>query len=366
MTSTSTERSEHSLGIVYDHTVGFQANQGRGFNNPVDLALDSQGVMYVLNRAGPETAIRLPYKRVTICTAEEEYLGEFGTGGTGKGEFWWPSSLAFDGDGRLYVADEALQRISVFSKEGAFLNQWGAEGNGEGQLNRPSSIAFDQENHLYVSDSLNHRVQKFTKEGRFLAVWGGPGPSSEPGRFNMPWGIAMGPDGDIHVADWRNDRVQRFNPKGEFLGAAGEPGAATGQLNRPAGIAVDHQGNLYVADWGNERVQVFGPGWRVLADLRGDSAPSKWAQDYFDANPDEAKARLASDLEPDVKHLGGERREESANIEKLFWGATAVKLDAQGHIYVVDSLRHRVQIYRWRISGESVGPASLKTGPRIP
>ena len=342
MTTTST--------IDYDHTIGFQANQGRGFNNPVDLALDSQGVLYVLNRAGPEMAIRLPYKRVTICTADEEYLGEFGTGGTGNGQFWWPSSLAFDRDDRLYIADEALQRVSIFSKNGGYLGQWGSGGDGEGQLNRPSSIAFDGDDNLYVADSLNHRVQKFTKEGRFLAKWGGPGPSSNPGQFNMPWGIALDPDGNIQVADWRNDRIQKFTPGGEFLGQIGESGEGAGQLNRPAGLAVDSQGNLYVADWGNERVQVLSPTGQVLANLRGDSVPSKWAQDYFAANPGEAKARSESNLEPPMDSLTPQvrkRREESANIEKLFWGPTAVKLDGQGRIYVVDSLRHRLQIYRW-------------------
>ena len=55
----------------YSHTVGFLANQGRGFNNPVDLAFDEHGLMYVLNRAGPEVGIRLPYKRITICNANE-------------------------------------------------------------------------------------------------------------------------------------------------------------------------------------------------------------------------------------------------------------------------------------------------------
>ena len=40
------------------------------------------------------------------------------------------------------------------------------------------------------------------------------------------------------------------------------------------------------------------------------------------------------------------RREESANIEKLLWGPTAVKLDGQGRIYIVDSCRHRLQVYQ--------------------
>ena len=70
--------------------------------------------MYVLNRGGPEAVGRLELKRVCVCTADEGYIGEWGTGGTEDGQFWWPSAIARDGDGRLYVADEALQRINVF------------------------------------------------------------------------------------------------------------------------------------------------------------------------------------------------------------------------------------------------------------
>ena len=338
-----------AISPVYDHTVGFQANEGRGFNNPVDLALDSRGILYVLNRAGPENPIRLPYKRVTICTADEEYLGEFGSGGFGNGEFWWPSSLAFDSAGRLYIVDEALQRVSIYDGDGAYLGQWGEGGSGDGQLNRPSCIAFDQDDNLHVTDSLNHRVQQFTKEGRFLGKWGEPGDG--PGQFNMPWGIALDSAGNIYVADWRNDRIQKFTAVGEFLGQFGESGEGDGQLKRPAGLAVDSQDRLYVADWGNERVQIFGPGGQFLTSLRGDSEPSRWAQDYFNANPDESRARAESNLEPQigsgVAARSQHRREESANVEKLFWGPTSVRLDGQGRVYVVDSLRHRIQIYRW-------------------
>ncbi len=330
--------------FTYSHTVGFLANQGRGFNNPVDVALDSHGLLYVLSRAGPELALRLPYKRVTICTVDEEYLGEFGTGGTGDGEFWWPSSLAFDSEDRLYIADEALQHISIFTKNGDFLDQWGTAGSGDGELDRPSAMAFDAEDNLYLTDSLNHRVQKFTKEGKFLGKWGEPGDG--PGQFNMPWGIALDGKGNVYVADWRNDRVQKFDATGKYLAQWGGPGDGDGQFHRPSGLAVDRDGNIYVCDWGNERVQVLSPSGEVVAKFRGDSVTSTWADDYFKANPDEGAARLSADLEPEVSPRSERFREESANVEKLLWGPTAVKLDSQGRVYIVDSLRHRLQVYR--------------------
>ncbi len=124
--------------IRYSHTVGSLSNQGRGFQNPVDVALDSQGVMYVLNRAGPEQPLRMPYKRISMCTVDEEFLGDFSTGGTGPGEMWWPSSLVFDSEDNLYVADEALNRVTVFSTTGEVLGMWGEAGSAPGQLDRPS------------------------------------------------------------------------------------------------------------------------------------------------------------------------------------------------------------------------------------
>ena len=328
----------------YSHTVGFLAQRYRGFNNPVDVAIDSEGVLYVLNRGGPEISIISEYKRVTRCTVDEEYLGEFGTGGIKDGDFWWPSSIAIDSEDQVYVADEALQRISVFSKQGDFLSKWGTEGTGDGQLNRPSAITFDPEDNLYLTDSLNHRVQKFTREGRFLGSWGEAG--TGPGQFNMPWGIALDGEGQVYVSDWRNDRIQKFDADGKFLAQWGTSGEGAGQFYRPSGLSVDKEGNIYAADWGNERVQVLSPEGDVLTEFRGDSVDSAWAQDYFLANPEEGAARKAADLEPVVDPPGERRREESANVEKLLWGPTAVKLDGHGRIYIVDSCRHRLQLYQ--------------------
>ena len=287
-----------------------------------------------------------------MCTVDEEYLGEFGTGGTGPGEFWWPSALAFDSDDRLYLADEALNRITVFSTTGEVLDLWGQAGSAPGQLNGPSGLAFDLDGNLLITDSGNHRVQKFSASGEYLDSWGGYG--SGDGQFSAPWGIAVDSQGNVYVSDWANSRIQKFASGGEFLRqfpAAGSAPQEEERLNRPAGISVDGEGRILVADWGNERVRVLSPEGHLIATLRGDSETPSWADEYFLANPEEGALRLESELAPALEPPSGlpavSDREESANIEKLFWGPTAVKPDGNGNVLVVDSCRHRVQVYRW-------------------
>jgi len=329
----------------YSHTVGFYAQVGRGFNNPVDVALGRDGVLYVLNRAGSDIELRMPYKRVTMCTLDETYLGQFSSGGSADGQLMWPVAIAIDADDHIYISDEALQRISIFDRQGRFLSQWGVQGHGAGEFDRPAGIAFDPDQHLLVVDGLNHRVQRYTKDGRFLGQWGTAGHG--PGQLNLPWGIAVDRAGDVYVADWRNDRIQKFDVQGRFLASYGTSGQSDGEFSRPAGVAVDQEGNVYVADWGNERVQVLDPDGGFLAKFRGQAGLSKWGESYFIANQDELEERQKADLEPELNlSPTDDRREESASIEKFFWGPTAVKVDDEGKVYVVDSCRHRIQLYR--------------------
>lgn len=328
--------------FTYSHTIGFLAATGRGLTNPVDLAINSEGVIYVINRAGPETTIRLPSKRVTMCNLDEEWFGDFGTGGKGDGQFWWPSAIAIDSQDQVYVADEGLQRVSIFSKDGEFLSKWGIKGSEPGQLEYPSSLAFDADDNLWLTDSGNHRVQKFTKDGQFISGWGQRGFAS--GQFEGPWGLALASDGDVYISDWGNDRIQRYGSDGALVKEY--PALSDGNaIHRPAGLTVDAQGNIYVADWGNERVKVLSPDGSLLATLRGESVDSKWAADYFAVNPEEGQLRYAADLFPELNPPARRDREISAGVEGYFWGPTAVKLDNQGHVYVADSLRHRLQVY---------------------
>jgi hypothetical protein len=71
----------------------------------------------------------------------EEYIREFGEYGEGDGQFTWPSSIALDAQGNVYISDEWLNRISIFDKDGKFLGKWGKAGSGDGEINRPSGLA---------------------------------------------------------------------------------------------------------------------------------------------------------------------------------------------------------------------------------
>ena len=330
----------------YSRTVGSYdspANVGEsnlfGFTNPVDLALDWEGVLYVLSRG--EIG-----QRVTILTLDEDLHGDFGDNGTGDGQMKWPVSLALDRDGNIYVSDEALQRVSIFDNRGQFLAKWGVYGTGEGEFDRPGGIAFDGDDNLLVVDGLNNRVQRYTRDGRFLGGWGRAGRAD--GEFNLPWGICADQSGDVYVADWRNDRIQKFDADGKHLATWGKSGTGDGEFRRPSGVAVDKDGDICVADWGNERVQVLTPDGSFIAKLRGESGLSKWAENHVRYVENYEEERQKADLEPKLELPPSDDllRQESAKIEKFFLGPTAVKVDAKGMLYIADSGRHRIQVYR--------------------
>src|SRR5207248_2387547 len=125
--------------IRYSHTIGRLVQTGPGFNSPVDVATAPGGRLYAVNRSNLGQAPR-NYLRVTICTADEEYIGQFTRFGRGDGEITWPTSIAVDRDGYVYVSDEERHDVQVFDRDGNFLRRWGSLGSGPGQLDRKSVV----------------------------------------------------------------------------------------------------------------------------------------------------------------------------------------------------------------------------------
>lgn len=322
----------HFFGIkdwtfTYSHTVGRNEFAGTGFRNPVDLALGAEDVVYVLNRSYENRPDGI---HVTMCTLHEDYIREFGSHGEGDGQFVWPTSIALDQAGNVYVADEWLNRISIYDRDGKFLRKWGQAGSGNGELNKPAGLAISGGT-IFISDSGNHRVQKFALDGTYQGQFGSFG--SDKGQFNMPWGMALDQDGNVYVADWRNDRIQKLSPDGQWQASFGSSGSGVGQFNRPTGVAVDNDGDIYIADWRNDRVQVLAPSGRFLVALTGDNQLSKWGKEKLQSNPDMIRQRALA-----VAHDHGA-------FEKSFSHPCAVKVDDQGRIAVLDHSRGRVQVY---------------------
>ena len=323
--------------VVYDKTIGITNNSplGRGFAHPVDMTIVKDN-FYVLNK-------HPVHARVGVCNYQEDYLNEFGTYGHGEGQFWLPTGISSNLNGQIFVCDEHHNNISKFEADGTFISSWGEFGSDSGQLDGPSGITIDNENNVFIVDQNNNRIQKFDSNGTFINEWGNKGKSE--GEFILPWGISIGLDGFLYIADWGNDRIQKFDSNGTFVSIIGGSNKNEGSLSKPARAVADKDGYVYVADWGNESVKIYSPEGKYIQSLRGEATLSKWAQEFLDANPDESSQRDISDLNPDLPEHFNTPYLISTQIESYFWGPSSAVIDNNSKLYVVESSRHRIQIY---------------------
>ena len=328
-----------TLNLRYVDNVGFNAdNGGRGFHLPTAMVIRGDGRIFVASRSSLNLLVIVG---IQMVSRNHDFYGQIGRHGREPGQMIGPTALALDAEDNLYLADEFLQRITVYDRDGDLVTTWGKKGSGDGEFNAPSGLAFDRDDNMLLVDHKNHRVQRLTKDGTYISQWGSFGDGD--GEFNLPWGITQDRDANVFIADWRNDRIQKFTPDGEFVAKYGAPGTGDGQLNRPSDVAVDSEGNLWVADWGNQRLQVLDPEGNFIAKARGEADLSVWSQEYMTAQKDEELAR--SSYVPVFEVDTDDINEESARIEPYFWDPVAVAVDDEGCGYVLETGRHRFQIY---------------------
>ena len=321
--------------LKYSSNIGFATDQGgRGFQLPAHIAVRSDNRIFVASRG------RGPTVGVQMVSRDFEFFGKIGSQGKATGQMIEPSAIAFDSVENLYVADEKLNRITRFDYEGEVIDSWGEAGSEPGQFDHPTGLLIRDEI-VFVVDALNNRIQKYTTNGNFIDQWGGQGSSRDSLKY--PWGITGAANGDIFVADWGNDRVIRFTEDGQFVSDIHKGQGAELPLNRPADVAVDQDGNLFVADWGNQVLQVFDENGNFLDMKRGEADLNPWALQYFESQQDEKRARSSyvSVFETNTDDV----REVSARIEPFFWDPCSVALDENGSVYVLETCRHRFQIF---------------------
>ena len=241
------------------------------FTNPFGIATDRAGNVYVSDR-GNNTI-----RKVTPAGMVSTLAGTAGVTGSADGagaaaSFDYPSGIATDHAGNVYVADYGNRTIRKITPAGVVTTFAGAAGargghtDGVGAAARfhgPLCIATDSTGNLYVGD-MRGTIRKITPAGVVTTFAGkafnegGVDGIGVAASFDFPRGIATDSAGNVYVTDGAGHTLRKITPAGvvttlagkydvESAGSADGPGADA-RFSSPLGIAVDGAGNIYVAD----------------------------------------------------------------------------------------------------------------------
>jgi DNA-binding beta-propeller fold protein YncE len=227
-------------------------------------------------------------------------VGQFGTFGSGDGQFSGPAGVAVDqASNDVYVVDGGNSRVEKFEASGVFVDAFGAnvggpginvcttacapgtQGSGDGQFSGPNGIAVDSSGDVYVVDSANNRIEKFSSSGVFLSQITATDPSCIQA-FATPTAVALAPgSGALYVTDTGNGRVVKVDPAtGLCDGVFDSSIAASGNFGPPLGVATDSVGTIYVLDSpGKARVEKFDSTGAFLSALDNGGSPEALAVD---------------------------------------------------------------------------------------
>ncbi|MFD2572722.1 T9SS type A sorting domain-containing protein [Spirosoma soli] len=256
---------------------GSAANQ---LGYPTGVAVDNAGLVYVADSAN--------HRIMKWGLGASEGIPVAGGNGQGRDvrQLDSPGGVFVNGDGAIYVADTYNHRIQKYTpttNNGILVETVagnGSQGSGPTQLDHPGGVFVDESGAIYVADTRNYRIQKFPP-GSSGVISGttvaGGSKGSGPNELDYPSSVFVDGAGAIYVADTRNHRIQKWalGPTSGTTVAGGQGrGPGANQLDYPTGIAVDRDGAVYVADYGNERIQKFSPVHTGSGGLLGGAAPS--------------------------------------------------------------------------------------------
>jgi DNA-binding beta-propeller fold protein YncE len=170
----------------------------------------------------------------------------------GKHLFSQPNETALDSQGNLYVVQghgAGEPRVLKFNAEGKFIKQWGSRGTGAGQFFAAHSVEIDSNDRLYVADRENMRIEQFDTDGNFTGEW----------KYNaMVCGVYLHQDGFMYMTSGFDGEWAKVDmTSGKLLGSLGSPGTANGQFGEAHYLTLDAANNVYVADVANRRVQLY-------------------------------------------------------------------------------------------------------------
>ena len=305
--------------------------------SPYDVATDGAGNLYIA--AESHSRVRKVDSSGIISTVAGS--GRRGYGGDGgpatAARLSSPYSVAVDGGGNLYIADRSNHRIRKVDSSGIISTITGSVKPGDGgpaiqaQLRYPSGVATDSYGNLYIADPGNDRVRRVDSTGVISTVAGtgesgfsGDGGPAIQAQLDTPLGVATDGAGNLYIADYSNDRIRKVDSSGVistvagsdssyFFGGDGGP-AVQAQLASPDDLAVDGTGNLYIADRYNHRIRKVDSSGTITTI---------------------AGMAIGGD--------GGFSGDGGPAVDALINYPAGIAIDRAGNLYIADYLNHRIR-----------------------
>jgi sugar lactone lactonase YvrE len=251
--------------------------------NPIDFAFLSDGRLVFVSYHDPRVLVlELDGTLGKIAGADDGVVGILGNEGDGgppeDAMFIQLDSIAIAPDDTIYVSDSLANRvrriragiIETVAGTGDSAST-GDDGPGvDAAVNWPSALALDAQGNLFVAETHSHVVRKLDPGGTITLVAGtrepgddGDGGEATAARLKQPYGLAVDDDGTLYIADRGNFRIRSVSPQGIIetiagtgrAGLAGDDGPATSaRFDALARLALDDDG-LLVADQGNSVIR---------------------------------------------------------------------------------------------------------------
>ncbi|MFH0907421.1 MAG: MBG domain-containing protein [bacterium] len=273
--------------LAGDGTAGTGGDGGAATNAqlryPTAVARDATGNLYLADRDNNRVR-KVDTNGVITTLAGTGVAGYFGDGGAAtNARLRFPSGLALDSNGNVYLADRDNNRvrkvdtnglITTFAGTGlaGYLGDGSAATNA--RLRNPVGLAYDAvAGILYIADQNNHAVRSV--EAGVIATVAGTGSSGFNGNeiaatnamLNKPAGVGLDADGNLYIADTDNHQIRWLDDAGIIhslagltnSGFSGDGGPATNaQLYAPFSVVVDDSGVVALSDYNNQRLRTIG------------------------------------------------------------------------------------------------------------
>ena len=261
--------------------------------------------------------------------------------------FFWPSGIALDRSGNIFVVDSRNHAIRKITPAGLVTTfAGGKKGFTDGigtsaTFNDPNAIGIDNNDNLYVADYYNHAIRKITPLGVVTTLAGGKegsidGIGSAAG-FYYPSYLKVDADGNIFVVE--NKAIRKITPSGL---------TSTLALISVSRIGIDFNGNIFAYDFNNKSIIKLSPAGSMtvikngVSDLRG-IAIDMTGNIYASSDNSIIKIMPSGDV---VSIAGNGKSRgffDGLGANSKFNYPTDIALDKLGNLYISDTFNNAIR-----------------------